>query len=77
MCRVTNTRRSLTITLPAMTRFSVSDTLSRNRVRPYASAGYSYTLSARSSLGTSLQVATPLYGNTPQINVGVRYAISF
>lgn len=63
--------------LPGMTSFSVTDSLSRNTLRPYVVAGYSYNLSVHSSLGASLRVATAVYGDTPQVNLGVRYALSF
>jgi probable HAF family extracellular repeat protein len=66
-----------TSTLPGMTSFDVTDSLSRNRVRPYVAAEYSYNLSDRSKLDGGLQVATPVYGDTPLFNLGVRYTISF
>ncbi len=72
-----HTSLSGTSDLPGMTSFTVTDSLSRNKVRPYVVAGYSYSLSAHSTLGGSLQVAAPVYGNTAQVNLGVKYAISF
>ncbi len=72
-----HTSLSGTSDLPGMTSFTVTDSLSRNKLRPYVFAGYNYSLSAHSTLGGSLQVAAPVYGNTAQVNLGVKYAISF
>ncbi len=63
--------------LPGMTSFTVTDSLSRHKMRPYVVAGYSYSLSAQAMLGASLQVAAPVYGTVPEVNLGVKYVMSF
>jgi probable HAF family extracellular repeat protein len=63
--------------LPGMNSVNLADSYSRNRVRPHISAGYGYSITARSMLEGSIQAAAPTYGHAPQFSLGIKYGISF
>lgn len=74
---VDNVALNGTSSLPAMTAINITDSVNRNKLRPYIGVGYSYNFNQKASLTGNLMAAEPIYGGTPQVNLGVRYAVSF
>ena len=66
-----------TSNLLGMKTFTVGSSLDRNDLRPFALAAYSFGVTENSSLTTSAGVHSPVFGNSPRTDAGLRYCVRF
>ena len=66
-----------TSNLLGMKTFTVGSSLDRNDLRPFALAAYSFGVTENSSLTTSAGVHSPVFGNSPGTDAGLRYCVRF
>ena len=66
-----------TSNLFGMKTFTVNSSLDRNDLRPFALAAYSFRVTENSSLTTSAGVQSPVFGNSPRTDAGLRYCVRF
>lgn len=63
--------------IPGMETFAVDSPLSRNDIRPYATASYSMDVANRGTFTASVRAGRAMYGDKPEMGVGLRYAVNF
>ncbi|MCG8344495.1 MAG: autotransporter domain-containing protein, partial [Chlorobiales bacterium] len=57
--------------------FSAGSSLDRNDLRPFVAAAYSFRVTDSSWFTTSAGVQSPVFGNSPRIDAGLRYCVRF
>lgn len=63
--------------IPGMETFAVNSPLSRNDIRPYVTASYSMDVANRGTFTASVRAGRAMYGDKPEMGVGLRYAVNF
>jgi hypothetical protein len=66
-----------TSVMPGMTAVSMDGGLERNETHGFASIGYRHELNDSSSITGALRAGQSLFGNQPQVHVGVGFATEF
>lgn len=63
--------------IPGMENFAVVGSLSRNDVRPYATASFSMDTGNNGTFTASARAGRAAYGDKPDLAVGLRYEVNF
>ena len=63
--------------VPGKERFAIKSGLDRNDTRPFVSVGYSRPIGRSGTLSATVGVATPEFGDAPQLDMSISYTIRF
>jgi len=63
--------------VPGRERFAIKSALDRNDTRPFVSVGYSRPIGPGGTLSATVGVATPEFGDTPQLGMSISYSVRF
>ena len=63
--------------VPGRERFALKSALDRNVTRPFVSVGYSRPIGPGGTLSATVGVATPEFGDAPQLGMSVGYTVRF